>query len=126
MDLYSIAMYGKEFETVLMIDPDHSIDKRNYRSFRSEQELLIAFFRLVRRYDPDAFVGWNLIGFDLQWLWRKCSALGIKFDIGTDGPVFNDLVQKNNGGIYILDPEAGLLKMDEVNNIFGDLEKQAM
>ena len=33
-----------------------------------------------------AFIGWNLIGFDLQWLARKCTSLGIKFDIGTDGP----------------------------------------
>ena len=44
-----------------------------------------AFFRIVREYDPDAFIGWNLISFDLQWLARKCQALKITFDIGTDG-----------------------------------------
>jgi DNA polymerase-2 len=86
MDLYSIALYGKKMATVLMVDPDRPADTGAYRGFRNERELLIAFFRLVREYDPDAFIGWNLIGFDLQWLARKCQALNIKFDIGTDGP----------------------------------------
>ena len=86
MDLYSIAIYGNDLETVLMVDPDHRDKAKAYQCFRTEHDLLVAFFRLVREYDPDAFIGWNLIGFDLQWLARKCTALGIKFDIGTDGP----------------------------------------
>ena len=86
MDLYSIAIYGNDLETVLMVDPDHRDKAKAYQCFRTEHDLLIAFFRIVREYDPDAFIGWNLIGFDLQWLARKCTALGIKFDIGTDGP----------------------------------------
>jgi len=86
MDLYSIAFYGKNLSTVLMVDPDHREKANAYLSFRTEQDLLIAFFRMIQDYDPDAFIGWNLIGFDLQWLARKCAALGIKFEIGTDGP----------------------------------------
>jgi DNA polymerase-2 len=86
MDLYSISIYGKNLETVLMVDPDQRDKVKEYQSFRNEQELLRAFFRIVREYDPDAYIGWNLIGFDLQWLSRKCTALGIQFDIGTDGP----------------------------------------
>ena len=86
MDLYSIAIYGKDLETVLMVDPKHRDKAKAYQSFGNEKELLFAFFRIVREYDPDAFIGWNLIGFDLQWLWRKCAAVGIGFDIGTDGP----------------------------------------
>jgi DNA polymerase-2 len=85
MDLYSIAIYGKDFETVLMVDPDQEVKAREYKKFRSESDLLFAFFRIVREYDPDAFIGWNLIGFDLQWLSRKCTALRINFDIGTNG-----------------------------------------
>ncbi len=86
MDLYSIAVYGNNLGTVLMIDPAPKNETRAYQPFGTEKELLSAFFRIVGEYDPDAFIGWNLIGFDLQWLSRKCSALGLKFDIGTDGP----------------------------------------
>ena len=86
IDLYSVAIYGDNLETVLMVDPDHKNKSSEYQSFRNEKELLSAFFRIVHEYDPDAFIGWNLIGFDLQWLSQKCTALGIKFEIGTDGP----------------------------------------
>jgi DNA polymerase-2 len=61
-------------------------EKRNYQGFSNEKSLLKAFFHIVRQYDPDVFIGWNLIGFDLKWLYRKCNALNIAFDIGTDGP----------------------------------------
>jgi DNA polymerase-2 len=77
MDLYSIAIFGNNLETVLMVDPELRDKARAYQSFCNEQELRLAFFRIVREYDPDAFIGWNLIGFDLQWLSRKCKALGI-------------------------------------------------
>jgi len=86
LDLYSIALYGNDIACVLMVDPEMTNREKGYRSFPSEKELLASFFHIVREYDPDAFIGWNLIGFDLQWLSRKCAALGISFDIGTDGP----------------------------------------
>ena len=86
LDLYSIALYGKDIDRVLMMDSGQKSGVKEYQSFCSEQELLSSFFHIIREYDPDAFIGWNLVGFDLQWLSRKCSALGIEFNIGTDGP----------------------------------------
>ena len=87
-DLYSIALFGQGLERVLMIDSStkNGTKTKEYRSFRNERDLLEAFFSVVKQYDPDFFIGWNLIGFDLRWLFHKCAALGIKFDIGTDGP----------------------------------------
>ncbi len=88
MDLYSIALFGTDLEIVLMVDEDRGEQSKMhaYQSFKTEKELLLSFFHIVRNYDPDALIGWNLIGFDLQWLARKCQTLGIKFDIGSDGP----------------------------------------
>jgi len=87
-DLYSIALYGDVIELVMMVDPDHEsgVNRKGYQSFKSEQELLESFFSIIHKYDPDVFIGWNLIGFDLRWLSQKCKSLGIGFDIGTDGP----------------------------------------
>ncbi len=87
MDLYSIALFGTDLEIVLMVDENRGeqSDTDTYQSFKNERELLLSFFNMVREYDPDALIGWNLIGFDLQWLARKCQMLGIKFDIGCDG-----------------------------------------
>jgi DNA polymerase II len=86
LDLYSIALYGDDIACVLMVDPEMRISEKGYQSFPGEKELLASFFHMVRAYDPDAFIGWNLIGFDLKWLSQKCAALEISFDIGTDGP----------------------------------------
>ena len=83
--LYSIALYGDGFEEILVVDPNNENGEKKYRCFKNETSLLKAFFAIVGRYDPDVFIGWNLIGFDLQWLYRKCVALSIGFDIGTDG-----------------------------------------
>jgi len=88
MDLYSIALFGSDLEVVLMVDENRRDDfsTDTYLGFTNEKDLLFAFFNMVREYDPDCLIGWNLIGFDLQWLARKCQSLGIGFDIGRDGP----------------------------------------
>ncbi len=87
-DLYSIALFGSDLEVVLMVDENSGGQPptSSYHSFKNEKELLLAFINMVRAYDPDILIGWNLIGFDLQWLARKCQSLGLKFDIGSDGP----------------------------------------
>ena len=85
-DLYSIALYGEDLEEILVVDPDNENGEEEYQGFQNETSLLKAFFSIVQQYDPDIFIGWNLIGFDLQWLFRKCISLRIGFDIGTDGP----------------------------------------
>ena len=85
-DLYSIAIYGEGIEKVLVVDPDKENGENEYQGYPNERRLLRAFFSIVKQYDPDAFIGWNLVGFDLQWLYRKCIALSIGFDVGTDGP----------------------------------------
>ena len=85
-DLYSIALYGESLEEILVVDPDKQNGKKEYQGFQNETSLLKAFFSIVQQYDPDVFIGWNLIGFDLQWLYRKCISLRIGFDIGTERP----------------------------------------
>ena len=85
-DLYSIALYGDGLEEVLVVNPDKQNGKKKYQGFQNETGVLKAFFSIVKQYDSDVFIGWNLIGFDLKWLYRKCISLRIGFDIGTDGP----------------------------------------
>jgi len=46
-------------------------------------------------------------------------ASGLSTNIGTDGPVYNDLISKNEAGRFVLDVENGLENMSEQNNIFG-------
>lgn len=49
-------------------------------TFGAEYDLLFALSRLVSRIQPDLLVGWNADEFDLPYLRRRCSKLGIPLD----------------------------------------------
>ena len=105
MELYSIALYGDlpgdaktedtpedakdaKLALTLMVEPGATpgTDRGEYRAYPDETTLLKALFEEVRKFDPDVFIGWSVIGFDLQWLQKKCQALRMSLDLGVDGP----------------------------------------
>jgi len=87
-ELFSIALYSHDFKTVLMRDElvQHAHASSDYISCASETQMMQKFFKAVSDYDPDILIGWNVIGFDLHWLAKKCASLGLNLNIGTDGP----------------------------------------
>jgi len=52
---------------------------------RTEKELLEGFFKQLNEIDPDVIIGWNVIGFDLDFIARKCEQLNITLDLGRGG-----------------------------------------
>jgi len=53
--------------------------------FQTEKQLLTGFFELLQRIDPDVIIGWNVIGFDLDFIARKCEQLKIPLALGRGG-----------------------------------------
>ncbi|MEL6963138.1 MAG: 3'-5' exonuclease, partial [Pseudomonadota bacterium] len=47
-----------------------------------ETTLVERFFAWLKLADPDLLLGWNIAGFDLSFLERKCAELGTPFAIG--------------------------------------------
>jgi len=47
-----------------------------------EKMLIQRFFAWLKRTDPDLLLGWNIAGFDLDFLERKCAELDLPFAIG--------------------------------------------
>ena len=47
-------------------------------SFKTEKELLEAFGRYLSETDPDIITGWNIFGFDLEFLFVRASRLGVE------------------------------------------------
>ena len=86
--LYSIAgslMHGSyDQNCVFMIGEGVAPKSSHYQLlyFTDEKQLLLAFFEWLRHVDPDIIVGWAIVGFDLNFIERKCRALGIVFDLG--------------------------------------------
>lgn len=70
-----------------------------YVAFATEADVLRATFAFVREQDPDILIGWNVIGFDLVYLERRCRALGLELDLGLEGKC--DLIEPAGGAPWI-------------------------
>ncbi len=88
-DLYSIGYHykdknGKEEKFVHMVgDSQSSLDYLTL--YKTERELLFHFIESVKNLDPDLILGWHVIGFDLNFLEKKCHEYGMKLALGRDG-----------------------------------------
>lgn len=51
-------------------------------AFESEKEMLQAFVDTVKRIDPDVIAGYNSSNFDIPYLAKRATRLGVTFDIG--------------------------------------------
>ena len=48
-----------------------------YDSYKTERDLLVAFENYLIKTDPDIITGWNIFGFDLEFLIVRATRLGI-------------------------------------------------
>ena len=47
------------------------------QSFSTEKKLLLAWTKLIQKYDPDILTGWNINGFDFKYMYDRANKLGI-------------------------------------------------
>ncbi len=82
--LYSIGVAHESASLVFMLGSgkDSTHTRYSVRYFDTETLLLNAFFSWFRDLDPDLIIGWNVIGFDLYFLQKKCRQLNIPFKLG--------------------------------------------
>lgn len=83
--LYSIAAAGDQVEQVFMVGEGPDLDDPPVRHCPDEAALLRAFFAWLKAQDPDLILGWNVVGFDLDFIERRCRHLGLPFDLGRGG-----------------------------------------
>jgi len=91
LQLYSIAVHGwnsagrgegADVRRVFMIGEGATQDF--VTSVDSQEALLYAFLDWVADYDPDVFIGWNVINFDTRYLERVAEHLGARLLLGRD------------------------------------------
>lgn len=86
-DLYSIAVHG-EYASHVFMRSDHGIINEKpefeWSLHTTEKQMLLAFMKWLDGYDPDLIIGWNVVGFDLIVLEKKCRQLGLKLNIGRE------------------------------------------
>ncbi|MEM7562488.1 MAG: DNA polymerase II, partial [Pseudomonadota bacterium] len=86
-DLFSIAFVSNREKRVLMIGNQDNLSEVEF--VPDESALIKRWIEWVDDIDPDIFIGWNVVNFDLRLLQKRASALGIPFTIGRDNSVPN-------------------------------------
>lgn len=82
--VYSIAIHCGDEKRVFMEGTERSKD--SWLEFvNGEKALIERFLAWFAELDPDVIIGWNVVGFDLHFLERRCESLGIVFALGRAG-----------------------------------------
>lgn len=81
--LYSIAVWGEEEQCVFMVG--EGIAREGLMYCDDARECLLNCFAWLNRYDPDIFIGWNLVQFDLWVLETLCQKVDIALQLGRSG-----------------------------------------
>lgn len=82
-ELYSIGLAADNYQKVIMRgNPQPSPDWIVW--VENEADLLAKLIEYVNQYDPDIFIGWNVINFDFQLLIERAEKHKIKLALGRD------------------------------------------
>ena len=100
--LYSIALHSPDDERVLMVSEGPvDCDDAAVESLPNEGALLSRLFAWFAEHDPDLILGWNVVGFDLDFIARRCRRLRLGFDIARGGERSAVLQPGSASGTYV-------------------------
>lgn len=83
--LYSIGLFGKKDQRVIMIEPEHQsrdVSQSWIEWVDSEADLLHALNQWFAIYDPDVVIGWNVIDFDFRLIHQRAEKIGVPLRLG--------------------------------------------
>lgn len=82
-ELYSIGLAADNYQQVVMIgEPQPGPDWILWVD--NEKSLLLKFVQLVQQWDPDVFIGWNVINFDFRLLIERAKICGVSLNLGRE------------------------------------------
>ncbi|CAA6827369.1 MAG: DNA polymerase II (EC, partial [uncultured Thiotrichaceae bacterium] len=84
----------------------------------SERDLIEGAFAWINHYDPDVFIGWNVVAFDLDYLEKKCRQLRIPFALGR-GNANATLLRPQGAGQMYLARIPGRFVLDGITSLRG-------
>ena len=113
-ELFSIAFVTADLRRAIVIGEGEPTADIEYVG--DEAALLDRWIEWVERVDPDVFIGWNVINFDLRLLHKRALALGRTLAIGRAGalPAWRQS-QQDAGQHFVLIP--GRVVLDGIDTL---------
>ena len=100
--LYSVALHSPEDERVLMVSGNAvHCPEAPVEPLPDERALLSRLFAWFAEHDPDLILGWNVAGFDLDFITRRCRRLRLGFDLARGGERSAILQPGSRSGTYV-------------------------
>ncbi|RBO82873.1 DNA polymerase II [Marinomonas aquiplantarum] len=97
--ILSIGVTNDELRQAFVVAPENT-DLEHVTAFADERSLLLGFMQFVKKHNPDVFIGWNLIGFDLHFIDQRCQQLGIRAAFGVNGETWSIRSSDNQGKYF--------------------------
>jgi len=97
-----------------------------YPSFDSERDLLIAFEKHLKKVDPDIITGWNIFGFDLEFLLYRATLNKLRPVWGRMKDSVAEIVVKNLSSSALGNNELKMVPMKGryVFDLFQDVKRE--
>jgi len=76
----TIHTFGSDdiiYKNIITLDTCDEISDVDVKSCKTEAELLISWKRLMSKLNPDIIIGYNIWGFDIEYIWDRTVELGI-------------------------------------------------
>jgi len=101
-------------------------DGPDCESFMTEKELIEAFGKYLAKVDPDVITGWNIFGFDLEFLFKRASRLGVETLWGRRTDLPSELVVKHLASSALGSNELKMVPMvgRYVFDLFQDIKRE--
>jgi DNA polymerase elongation subunit (family B) len=101
-------------------------DGPDCESFGTERELLERFGAYLAETDPDIITGWNIFGFDLEYLYKRAMRNGVEPLWGRRTDVPSELVVKNLSSSALGNNELKMVPMvgRYVFDLFQDIKRE--
>ena len=101
-------------------------DGPDCESFATERELLERFGEYLAATDPDIVTGWNIFGFDLEYLYKRATRNGVEPLWGRRTDVPSELVVKNLSSSALGNNELKMVPMvgRYVFDLFQDIKRE--
>ena len=88
----TVHNYGAKecnFKHIISLGDCDPIDGVVVESCETESELLLKWCDLINRLDPDILTGYNIVGFDMSYMYDRAMELGIKTDFCKTGRILD-------------------------------------
>ena len=104
-NIISIAVDGDDVSKVFMLGKSKPTSLPYLEYVDGEAALLQRFMVWFAELDPDAIIGWSVVGFDLKFLQDRADTLGVKFNIGRGmSPVSWRFLDRGQQKVYAVVP----------------------